>query len=227
MSRYREKTALVYLATCLATRKQYVGITLYSKNNRWQRHCAMAAKGTNKTMPFVNAIRKYGPGSFEVIELMRCGSWDEACDLERQAIRDYRTLVPDGYNVTPGGQGLPGPASAHRRAAISKAQKGRTLSPENLAGVRASRVVLQTPEARAKFSAVNRERFIREGGATVAKMAAANRALKGRPLTESQKQARAESGRRRIGTPMPEATKAKLRVALLAYYERKRGDASP
>lgn len=71
-------------------KKQHISSSYYTKSN------------TYNTV-FHSAIRKYGPENFNFEILVIC-SVDELDKLEKFYIKEYNTMVPNGYNMTPGGE---------------------------------------------------------------------------------------------------------------------------
>ncbi len=132
----------VYKITNRVTGQSYIGATK-DQMARIREHRGTAEKGLK--YPLAVAIREYGWGNFDVITLAHCQTVAEAHAKERAAIALFDTLVPRGYNQTPGGPGLQGrEVSAATRERISNANKGRPF--------------VQSPEAYAKLCARAKER---------------------------------------------------------------------
>jgi len=122
--KYLKKTLLdpanilgeIYMITNLMTEKVYIGqtrthyrdgnkYTPAGYNHRFDNHKqeARSCKG-NQCQYLNNAIRKYGEDMFTVELVVRC----ELSDLDRLEIYyidQFDSLCPNGYNLTPGGQG--------------------------------------------------------------------------------------------------------------------------
>lgn len=131
--------------------KIYFGITSRKPVERWGRD----GSGYKSTPHFFSAIKKYGWDNFEHNILKSGLTKEEACQLERQLIKQYQTQNPlHGYNVLEGGEapiiplevrqkmslsmrgnknGFGHPCSAEKKKKISEAQKGRPLSLEHRA----------------------------------------------------------------------------------------------
>lgn len=92
----------LYKITNLINSKIYIGQSIHP-NKRWIEHCQHAkAKDTNS--PIHSAIRKYGKEnfSFEILE------WSENYNQrEQELILQYKSLVPNGYNVLDGSSNNP------------------------------------------------------------------------------------------------------------------------
>ena len=90
----------------------------------------------NKTLPLINAIRKYGWKAFSISTLKVCRSSREAYDLERRLIPIFRASY-DLYNISDGGQGpLGNVLSQETRKKMSIGVKlARRNFPERWAGI--------------------------------------------------------------------------------------------
>lgn len=143
--------------------KQYIGKTKATIYFRWRKHIE-AAKAGSKTA-IACSIRKHGHLKFTIVELTQCVDEREAIACERGLIAQYGTYVTsgNGYNLTSGGEGTEGHRhSAEARARMSQFQRGRKLTPEALANIRAASVARKgskdSPEVRARKSAAQIKR---------------------------------------------------------------------
>jgi group I intron endonuclease len=162
---------VVYRITNKLNGKCYIGKTVNS--TRFSVHISKAIKTGVKTL-IGNAIRKNGADAFiyEIIE--PCNSDKELNEREIFYIDFYKTFHSDGgYNLTKGGDGghkrfvsietrlkiiaanTGRPCAPETKKKISDAQKGRKLSPEHAAALKAG--ILRagnkvTPERRRKQS---------------------------------------------------------------------------
>lgn len=100
----------IYLVTCLANGKVYVGQTSRTLERRWAGHVKKSRKPRNH---FHSAIQKYGSENFKIEELAsyKASSKIELKalldDAERSYIEKYNSLH-EGYNSTVGGEGTLG-----------------------------------------------------------------------------------------------------------------------
>lgn len=94
---------VIYLATNRINGKQYVGKTARSMLIRKMFHEHHARKGVKTA--FYHAIRKYGAESFDWKAVRTHVPVDELDEAERDSIRWYGTMAPNGYNMTEGGTG--------------------------------------------------------------------------------------------------------------------------
>lgn len=144
----------IYLITCNANGKQYVGMTKHSAYKRMEQHLEYAKKGARLGL-LHHAINKYGAFFFVVSELCVCFSRADANYAERALIAQHNSLKPLGYNMTPGGDGCSGLKwSEEQKAAARKIHKALSQTPEGFA--RHSRLMKgkkRTPQDRAARSA--------------------------------------------------------------------------
>ena len=92
----------LYKITHTKTGKAYIGATITAVSRRINRHLQNAKNG--KKSLIAGAIRKYGLAAFTVEILARARSKRQLANMEIAAIREHRTLAPDGYNRTIGGE---------------------------------------------------------------------------------------------------------------------------
>ena len=172
--------------------KAYVGITVGTAQRRFRKHVANTNAGLDNAVH--SAIKKYGAESVEVETLVVASDWDYLCELEKCAIEAFGTLAPKGYNLTTGGEGVPGRSpSPEERERIAAKLRGRKIPEEQrlrlVEGLR--RRAPPTAETRAKLSKAN----------------------KGRKITPEH---RAKSGLANIGRVISEESKAKQRATVFA-----------
>lgn len=121
-----------------ANGKSYIGITTKGAETRFVQHRKSSVKGSNLAVH--HAWRKHGEPKLVVLAVV------EDADLpatEIRAIKAFNTLVPNGYNVTEGGQTSPllSPSVAAKVSAAmigNKSSIGRKLSDEHKAKIGAS-----------------------------------------------------------------------------------------
>lgn len=99
--------SVIYKVTNLTNGKIYVGKTIQQLSRRKTDHinCARLKK---YNMVFHKAIDKYGKENFvwEIIESVLLP--EMLSELEKYYIKKYNCMVPNGYNLTAGGEGLLG-----------------------------------------------------------------------------------------------------------------------
>jgi group I intron endonuclease len=147
---------IVYKSTCLENGKSYVGITTRTLEKRKRQHLK-TARGGRVASPFYRAINKYGPDSFAWEILEKVLFVDSLLALERYYIKKFKTLSPDGYNLTSGGDGTFNP-SAETRKKMSMAKMGthRIFSNEHRKRLSEARTAwCSKPENKKKLSQIN------------------------------------------------------------------------
>ncbi len=96
---------IIYCYTNKINNKKYVGQTRFP-NRRKREHFSMALNECSDSV-FHKAIRKYGRKNFEYCILEK-GSSKELDNLEQIWIDKMDSFIPNGYNMTLGGNGLNG-----------------------------------------------------------------------------------------------------------------------
>ena len=112
----------VYKWTNQVNQKSYIGKCHGDVNIRYKNHI----RGTGSKL-LKHAFNKYGIENF-TFEILYDGILDAFLDdYEKDAIINHNAKVPQGYNLTDGGEGAPNPSEETRRKK-SEAGKGRKLS---------------------------------------------------------------------------------------------------
>lgn len=141
----------VYLVTNLINGKQYVGKTAHSLEAR--RKCHFEERNDNT--PFHNALKKYGFENFEWLTLFNGCDENFLFEEEMEFIKEHNTKVPNGYNLTDGGEGSCGyKHSKETRRKMSEARKGKKFTEETRRKMSVSRKCRPAPskETRGKLS---------------------------------------------------------------------------
>lgn len=89
----------IYKITNLINGKVYIGQSVHP-NRRWIEHKQYAMNGIDD-YPIHQAIRKYGKENFTFEILEEVEDYNEE---EKRLIKVYNSLVPNGYNICPGGE---------------------------------------------------------------------------------------------------------------------------
>lgn len=140
----------IYKIVCSVNDKTYVGYTSKGADARFQTHL-LNARWKRKTALY-DAIRCYGSEAFSVSVLLACSTHTEACEQEKRFIAELGTLLPLGYNMTEGGDGVPLTEDQRERANAKKRgrcypkqlvanqrRKGTKAAPETIARLVAAR----------------------------------------------------------------------------------------
>lgn len=91
----------IYLITNLINNKKYVGQTVMTLKQRWNKH--LSNSRTLNPTGIAGAIKKYGEQNFSM-ELLATCKIEDLNELEKYYIRKYNTFN-NGYNLTLGGEG--------------------------------------------------------------------------------------------------------------------------
>jgi len=125
---------IVYKVTNKVNGKIYIGKTIYSLKERMRCHLK------SKAGIFSKALRKYGMQSFDfkIIDIAKRN--ETLLEKEKYWIKYYRSKVPNGYNLTDGGEGMCGYClSEETKQKISKSQIGLQAGEKNpMYGIRLS-----------------------------------------------------------------------------------------
>lgn len=91
----------IYKIENLINHKIYIGQSV-NPEKRWKQHCKR--KKENYKSLINEAINKYGKENFS-FEIL--GWYEDYNNKEKEFIAQYRTIVPYGYNICPGGEEPP------------------------------------------------------------------------------------------------------------------------
>ena len=185
---------IVYLITNIMNGKRYVGWTSKSLEVRWRQH----SRRNSNCFALQSAINKYGRESFITETLFDVSTKEQAVELEIEYIERYRTVSPNGYNLTTGGEGTAGDCEEVRRKkslanignkhavgavrtpeylkALSERFKGRVFSEETKRKMsEAASARKDTPETKAKKSNSSKRLGLRPPVLTTEQLAEAGR----------------------------------------------------
>jgi group I intron endonuclease len=146
----------IYKITNTITKKCYIGETTENNpNSRFKAHMNGIRRG--KGCPALrDAVQKHGEENFKFEVLIIC--FDEDCyRFEREYIKKYNSIAPNGYNILEGGQCGGGFKGKHHtdeaKEQISKMGKKYFSDPEILrAHSERGKKQFETPESRQKAS---------------------------------------------------------------------------
>lgn len=141
----------VYKITCSSNGKVYVGYTSKGYLTRFAHHIMNAR--WNRKAALYDSIRLYGADAFSVELLAECEDHASACAQEIYFIKELNSLLPLGYNMTTGGDGVP--LTDEQRATASAKKRGRFTEKQRIAADR-RRGVKVSDETRKKLSAIRR-----------------------------------------------------------------------
>ncbi len=146
---------IIYLIINRINNKKYIGQTILTVSERWNRHC-WSCTIKSKKMIISTAIEKYGRNNFYIFEI------DYATTLEESNRKEvfwglfYNTLSPSGYNLKLGGRKY-SVISEETKRKISIAHQGRKASSETLKKLSKSHMGHKvTEETKIKLSNINK-----------------------------------------------------------------------
>lgn len=140
----------LYLLT-FSSGRQYIGISKNGAEYRYKKHRSDALNGGSVLCH--KAWRKYGDPELKVLAVT-----DDECifELEKKAIKAFKTMFPHGYNMMEGGELSPA-SSRFVALKISASKKGKPIHPNTLAACIAKNTGLKhSKETREKLSEIRR-----------------------------------------------------------------------
>jgi len=100
------ESGIIYKCTCLKSNKCYIGKTIKDLSLRVRQHLADSKRKRLGHLILYRAFKKYGFSNFKWEVLCECGI-DDLNRMEKHYIKELGTIKPSGYNITPGGDGMP------------------------------------------------------------------------------------------------------------------------
>jgi group I intron endonuclease len=119
---------LTYLITNTTNGKQYVGITQSTLQRRFNQHVHQSKSKIKWILH--ESIAKHGKQCFTIVELEQNETKDSAFESEKRWISELQTLMPKGYNMTPGGEIVV--HSEETRRKMSQSHKGKKFTKEHI-----------------------------------------------------------------------------------------------
>ncbi len=141
---------VVYLIIDGTNDREYVGQTTRSVEQRFSEH-------QKSEFLIGKVIRAHGAENFTTATVKECASKEELDFWEKYLIKSRDTLVPNGYNLTDGGEG--GIPCDETRAKLSAVHKGVPKSREHRRKIgEGNKGKIISDETRAKIGATSRGR---------------------------------------------------------------------
>jgi group I intron endonuclease len=131
----------------------YIGYTSKTIDERFKIHCENARWKRNYAL--ADAIRVYGVPAFTVDLLLQCESHKEACEHEICFIKELNSILPHGYNMTHGGDGVP--MTPEVIAKMSASKRGK-ITPKMLASFARRKGKKLSEKHKQKLSAIGKGR---------------------------------------------------------------------
>jgi group I intron endonuclease len=245
-----KKEKIIYLITNTVNGKKYIGKTEETLLRRKKRHIYCANHGGKNIL--YRAMRKHGLDNFVFEIIYVCGDEENINQKEIYFIDFLNTKIPNGYNMTNGGEGITGLKRTleHRknlsralagrkilqstRQKISTALTGRKLSIEHLQNIKQSHSTVTFKE---KIRNANLGRKLPPEQIEKIRLSNIGRPYCGKPHSEetrkkigdsSRARKRTEEWKKRIsnsnkGKKMSEDAKQKMRLAKLGKPSLKKG----
>ena len=181
--------------------KSYIGISAFGLTSRMAGHLNAARRKSPKAI-LHKAMAKYGSHAYSVKMLVIADDFEYLKKLEIKAICVFNTKVPNGYNMTDGGDGQLG-------------KEWSAKSREKLAAKRRGCDYL-TPEARAAVGLKLRGRqFSAEHRRRLSLASTGNHGRYGQTLSDEHK---AKITAKALGRKHSEKTKAKLSAIVKTWW---------
>ena len=205
----KKKFNYVYLITNLINNKQYVGDHATNKLNDGY---------LGSGMYFHKALMKYGKENFNKQILKEYDTKEEAFNAQEKYIKEYNTLSPNGYNISPkGGHKGMGSISKETKIKLGKIWKGRKHSEETKNKI-SQKLKGRTYSEETRKNMSNGAFGKKLSEETKHKMSISHIGkLKGKKLSEETKHKMSESRKGRIspnkGKKMSDEAKLKISVA--------------
>mgnify|MGYP001575065568 CR=1 FL=1 len=209
--------------------KSYIGVSKFGLEARMKGH-RDAARRPNPKTALHRAMAKYGETAYSASALIIAKDFEYLKLMEIAAISAFGTKLPNGYNMTDGGDGQLGVLfSPETREKIASKRRGKdTMPPETrkkLAGLLKGRIF--SDEWRRKLSLAGMGHPPRRIGPLTeqhkARIAASH---KGIGHTQSTKDRLSKTVKAwwaaRENRSMSEEQKKKISVARIAYWERRK-----
>jgi group I intron endonuclease len=193
----------IYKITNRKSGKIYIGKTVcHDPYERWNGHKQMFQRTRGGCPALRDAVRAYGIDAFMFEVLIIC--FDEDCDRwEKEYIRKFNCIVPNGYNILEGGQGGAGfRGKRHNAESLQKIALASRRQFEVKENVERARL-----NTRKYYDSIDRKEF-------------------GKKVTGSEKYQKAlkegrVGGRAHKDGNLSVETKEKIRQGVLKYFQEK------
>lgn len=139
---------IIYCFTNKINNKQYIGQSINNDNGRYHNHIYSATHETacDYESPLHRAMRKYGLENFSYEILSNnIDNIDLLNQLEIYYIQSRNTLVPNGYNIEPGGKNCSKPKTIEQKISLTWSQA--KLTEEEIIELRQAYAQHESPKA--------------------------------------------------------------------------------
>lgn len=120
----------IYLIKSLIQNKVYIGKTKNFVKRRWT-HLNELNKGIHKNYYLQKSWNKYGKDNF-IFEFIKATNLENLCKEEIEFIIEYNSFIPNGFNLTKGGEGGTMPPEIIEKVRIKNLGKKRSQKTKDL-----------------------------------------------------------------------------------------------
>lgn len=116
---------IIYCFTNLINQKKYIGQSINDDNSRYNNHKSsyLREKASDYNSPLHRAFRKYGFENFSYEILAKhIDDINLLNQLEINYIKKYNSLIPNGYNIEPGGKNSAKPKTQQHKEKLTWGQ---------------------------------------------------------------------------------------------------------
>lgn len=116
---------IIYCFTNLINNKKYIGQSINDDGSRYNNHknAYRSEKNQEYNSPLHRAMRKYGFNNFSYEILVKdIDDIHVLNDLECYYIQKHNCLIPNGYNIEPGGKNAPKPKTQEQKVKLTWGQ---------------------------------------------------------------------------------------------------------
>jgi group I intron endonuclease len=182
----------IYKITNLISKKVYIGQTKKEPEERWRGHKSTIKSGKGCCPILKNAVNKYGIENFKFEVLIICFDKD-LCKFEKEYIKKYNSITPNGYNANEGGE-------------VGGMFKGKHHSDE-------TKKIL-SEKSRSRYMT---EDSRKEHGKTVKNALQTSEKWK-KAIAEGRVGTNSSAAKKKLGSKTPEETKKKISESVKKYF---------
>ncbi len=154
----------IYLVTHIASGKQYVGLTIQTLERRWTYHLQQARASHIKGEDSLHAaIREYGAGAFNIVQIDTGTTKVDLEKKERFWINQKGTLLPAGYNISSGGVS----GGSNRKPVTFDGQRFSSVGAAIEYISQTRRISIDAAKARVRFNRVDTKTPAKKGESLV------------------------------------------------------------
>lgn len=217
--RTMQKRVIIYRITHKESGRSYIGITAQEERVRWIQHRSDARNPHRRQGALHRAIHKYGVGAFLFEVIGSAVDVETGAIMERALIADLGTMVPNGFNLTSGGEILVGT----KLSEATKKKVGDSMRKQWAEGTR------KNTRSKEERSSTVRAYYAANPKQPESDETRARKAAAGRAYWDRRRVAAAAGDIQVVGHPghrNTEETKKKLAVSVKRSWETRSRDVS-